>query len=285
MMLAIKITLIFLLAAYIKEMDLRYLLFNLKEETRLEKVLSSRDVSDSKFMELMGYTKVEFRQCHDSDYITTLHNERKIEDVVKECYGRQECTGIYLKNCGSKDENKVLCKGKPEEVTKENPNACFWIRKCRFDSDCPSVTPICQVGKCHECRFKSDCPSEHLVCDSGKCIKNQRYSLITDKGYCGHVSYMGHMPSKCFREGVSSQSLCEDHCTTWTSCIAFDYSTETAEVYSICSLIAPDSFCPSGFSHEPGPLAESKNDLIAFRVSGAVCYAKIENENITLSTK
>ena len=76
----------------------------------------------------MGYTKVNFKKCNASDYITSLHDEMKIEDVVKECSNRPECTGIYIKNCRSKDENKVLCKGKPELVTKENPNACFWIR-------------------------------------------------------------------------------------------------------------------------------------------------------------
>ena len=71
---------------------------------------------------------MKFRQCHDSDYIMTLSNETKIEDVVKECYSDQECTGIYIKNCRSLDGDKVLCKGKPGVVTKENPNACFWIR-------------------------------------------------------------------------------------------------------------------------------------------------------------
>ena len=77
---------------------------------------------------MIGYTKYIGKQCNESDYITTLHNERKIEEVVKECNDRPECTGIYIKNCRSKDENKVLCKGKPETVTKESPNGCFWIR-------------------------------------------------------------------------------------------------------------------------------------------------------------
>ena len=76
----------------------------------------------------MGYTKEEFKECNASDYITSLNNERKIEDVVKECNDRPECTGIYIQNCGSKDVDRVLCEGKPQGVTKENPNACFWIR-------------------------------------------------------------------------------------------------------------------------------------------------------------
>ena len=76
----------------------------------------------------MGYTKVKFRQCNVSDYIMTLDKEKKIEDVVKECNNRPKCTGIYIKNCRSNDTDKILCKGKPEYVTKEDPNGCFWIR-------------------------------------------------------------------------------------------------------------------------------------------------------------
>ena len=76
----------------------------------------------------MGYTKVKFRQCHVPDYLTTLGKEKTIVDIVKECNSMPECTGIYIKNCRLNDTDKVLCKGKPGYVTKDDPNGCFWIR-------------------------------------------------------------------------------------------------------------------------------------------------------------
>merc|ERR1712136_611832 len=79
-------------------------------------------------MELMGYTRVKFKQCNKDDWITSIGGERKLEEVVKECNDRSECTGIYTQNCLSKGEKKILCKGEPEDVTMDNPTACVWIR-------------------------------------------------------------------------------------------------------------------------------------------------------------
>ena len=76
----------------------------------------------------MGYTRAKFRQCNENDWIATIPGEKKPEEIVKICNDIPECTGIYSQNCRSKRENKILCKGEPEEVTKENGNACVWIR-------------------------------------------------------------------------------------------------------------------------------------------------------------
>jgi len=67
------------------------------------------------------------------------------------------------------------------------------------------------------------------------------YSLIGE-GYCQLES--GELPYQCCREDVSSQILCENHCSSWTSCIAYDYFiTDETE----CCLIPLERSCPSGF--------------------------------------
>ena len=82
----------------------------------------------STLTELLGYTRVNFKQCNKDDWITSIDGEKKLEEAVKYCNDRPECTGIYTQNCLSKGESKILCKGEPEVITKENPTACIWIR-------------------------------------------------------------------------------------------------------------------------------------------------------------
>lgn len=60
----------------------------------------------------------------------------------------------------------------------------------------------------------------------------QGYSPISNNGWCVHRS--GKNPPECYREHVSSQSLCEDHCTAMDSCIAINYYTQ-ANIY--CNLL------------------------------------------------
>ena len=101
---------------------------------------------------------------------------------------------------------------------------------------------------------------------------------MTANGVCKHKS--GEFPFECLRNGTSSQSLCEEYCTSWTSCIAFVSKTLTKPFTELklkrnlwklsCSLITQDRSCPSGFRpifmdlRISGPIAASKNDLVAF---------------------
>ena len=108
--------------------------------------------------------------------------------------------------------------------------------------------------------------------------------MIGDKGNCLLVS--GEMPYRCNRVDVSSQSLCEDHCTSWNSCIGYDYHLAKKNK---CNLTTSERSCPSGFKPyidddnayiDDWPIAASMNDLKAdpwgFRGSqGWVCYGKI----------
>lgn len=114
--------------------------------------------------------------------------------------------------------------------------------------------------------------------ENGQCKKSKTtlffiegYFLI-DKGICKHVS--GKDPYRCHKYGVSSQSLCEDHCTSLTTCLAYHYNTKN-NVY--CSLIPSDKICPSGFYpyYKSGPIAKSISELKADLYSGYVCYGKI----------
>jgi len=182
MILAVKVTLILLFAAYMKEMDLRYLLFKLKDETRLEKLLSSRDISNFEHMELMGYTRVKFKQCNKDDWITSIGGERKLEEVVKECNDRSECTGIYTQNCLSKGEKKILCKGEPEDVTMDNPIACIWIRK----ENCPvgelSINGKCKCGDSKSCFGNQKGPICDL--DLNQCVCGEGVPKCQDNEYC-----------------------------------------------------------------------------------------------------
>ena len=102
----------------------------------------------------------------------------------------------------------------------------------------------------------------------------QEYSLITDEGYCQHVS--GKDPYTCNRNDVSSQSLCENHCTSWTSCIGYFYNIRES---SWCYLIPSERSCPSDFSPKDtsGPIAASMNKLKAGYPAlplRYVCYGK-----------
>ena len=108
----------------------------------------------------------------------------------------------------------------------------------------------------------------------------QGYSFI-GKGFCDHVS--GEDPFECYRAhyenytlsiDVSSQSLCEDHCTARSSCVAYEY-----DYSKHCFLIPSERSCPSGFEVDNNaiPIAASMNDLKAYPNPGYdwVCYGKI----------
>ena len=97
------------------------------------------------------------------------------------------------------------------------------------------------------------------------------YSMISNKGYCKLVS--GKLPYHCDRSNVTSKSMCEDHCTTLSSCVAYDYNT----LGNFCELFPSVRSCPSGFTpySESAPIATKMNDLIA--TSGGNtwgCYGK-----------
>ena len=98
------------------------------------------------------------------------------------------------------------------------------------------------------------------------------YTLIVDKGWCELES--GEFPYQCCREEVSSQILCEDHCSSWTSCIAYDYLI--TDKLKICCLTPSERSCPSGFitENEPNPIASSMNELRGFSDPNYVCYGK-----------
>ena len=105
----------------------------------------------------------------------------------------------------------------------------------------------------------------------------QGYSLITDKGLCMHVS--GKQAYHCFHKHVSSQSLCEDHCTSTTSCIGYYYYFNS-ERRRNCNLIQSERGCTAkGFSEyfdfKYLKIAASTNDLKADPSPGWVCYGKI----------
>ena len=107
----------------------------------------------------------------------------------------------------------------------------------------------------------------------------QGYSFI-GKGFCDHVS--GEDPFECYRAhyenytlsiDVSSQSLCEDHCTSWTSCIAYQYNIKES---SWCYLIPSKRSCPSNFTpvNTSGAIAASMNQLKTNSILSHVCYGK-----------
>ena len=100
----------------------------------------------------------------------------------------------------------------------------------------------------------------------------QGYSLIA-KGDCKHKS--GKSAYSCYRKDVSSQSSCEDYCTSHIICVAYNWNIE-ANKY--CTLYPSQKGCPSGFSDDfkYETIAASMNDLIATNPeSGDVCYGKI----------
>jgi len=67
------------------------------------------------------------------------------------------------------------------------------------------------------------------------------YSFIGE-GFCQLES--GEIPYQCCLDDVSSQILCENHCSSWSSCIAYDYFiTDEKE----CCLLPLERSCPSGF--------------------------------------
>ena len=88
----------------------------------------------------------------------------------------------------------------------------------------------------------------------------------------------GKVVNQCYRADVSSQSLCEDDCTSLTSCIGYQYY---AGKNTYCYLIPSERNCPSGFlpHYESGPIAISMNDLKSGPMTASmnetyVCYGK-----------
>ena len=108
------------------------------------------------------------------------------------------------------------------------------------------------------------------------CAKNfffiPGYSLI-GKGYCEHES--GEKPYRCCLDDVSSQILCENHCSSWTSCIAYEYGNADFSILNCC-LIPLEKSCPSDFvkEHLPGTIAASMNELRGDSDSNSVCHGK-----------
>ena len=92
-----------------------------------------------------------------------------------------------------------------------------------------------------------------------------------DKGFCDHVS--GKSVYQCSQYKVTSQKLCEDQCTSWTSCVAYHYNIKET---SWCYLIASERSCPSEFlpQYTSGPIAASMNEVKGSSLSGYVCYGK-----------
>ena len=92
--------------------------------------------------------------------------------------------------------------------------------------------------------------------------------------YCIHVSLISAYG--CFQEEVSSQSLCEDHCTSQITCVGYQYNIKGN---NSCTLFPSDRSCPSGFleNDEYDPTAASINDLRVVYKSNTdyVCYGKI----------
>jgi len=102
-------------------------------------------------------------------------------------------------------------------------------------------------------------------------LPEPRYSLIADKGFCDHVS--GKSVYQCSQYKVTSQKLCEDQCTSWTSCIAYNYNFNET---SWCYLIPSERSCPLDFTahYTGGVIAASMNELKADPSSRFVCYGK-----------
>ena len=97
--------------------------------------------------------------------------------------------------------------------------------------------------------------------------------MISDKGDCIHVS--GKCNYRCYRQGVSSQSSCEDYCTSQITCVGYDYDMRGDEH---CHLYPSDRSCPSGFTafcKTRGVTTASRNELIAGRKDHYACYGKI----------
>jgi len=99
------------------------------------------------------------------------------------------------------------------------------------------------------------------------------YSLIADHGGCQLVS--GTFAFSCKNYDVSSQSLCQDHCTAMASCIGYDYRWSSN---SHCGLIPSERSCPSGFTPDWAEYwnttAASMNDLVPYPYWDFVCYGK-----------
>ena len=100
------------------------------------------------------------------------------------------------------------------------------------------------------------------------------FNGIYQWGYCIHVSLISAYG--CFQEEVSSQSLCEDHCTSQITCVGYQYNIKGN---NSCTLFPSDRSCPSGFleNDEYDPTAASINDLRVVYKSNTdyVCYGKI----------
>jgi len=127
---------------------------------------------------------------------------------------------------------------------------------------------------------ESGLPKETKRCQirNNNC-EEPRYSLITDKGTCIHVS--GIYPFKCSGYDDIPLSLCEDHCTSTASCIGYNIGYLGSIDKDSCLLIPSERNCPSGFKpiFETGPIAASIKDLIpkewVTSDRGFVCYGKI----------
>jgi len=224
---------------------------------------------------------------------------------------RGSCNEMF--NCHADGTCKPHCTVRGSKGDGISRGSCAEGRICFSDGSCKVSGPICTVrgskgdgisrGSCNEgqicfrdgsckapgkCIVNSDCPIDK-TCINGFCKvspppttmttvtttkpKEQRYSLISDKGDCILVS--GKSTYTCYRQVVSSQSSCEDYCTSQITCVGYDYDMRGDEH---CHLYPSDRSCPSGFTafcKTRGVTTASRNDLIAGRKDHYACYGKI----------
>ena len=108
------------------------------------------------------------------------------------------------------------------------------------------------------------------------------YSLVTNEGYCVHVS--GSRVINCRSIQSDSESNCRSACTFHRSCIGYYYYSQTSRCYLIPSEYRYGSSdnCPEGYlvSTTSLILATWYGDLVGYTSPGYVCYVRNDGKHL-----
>ena len=90
--------------------------------------------------------------------------------------------------------------------------------------------------------------------------------MVSENGYCGHVN--GGYPKGCWKDNVTSESICRADCTSNSLCIAYEYDG------SFCGMIQSSNICPDNYVLDNDTLAKKASDIVETNFDSFVCYRK-----------
>ena len=98
-------------------------------------------------------------------------------------------------------------------------------------------------------------------------ILSKGYTLVTEIGYCGHVS--GEHLTTCSKTNVTFEDICQAACTSSSLCLAYEFHGDF-----VCDLIPSSPICPDDYKLYNNTLAKNISEIHKIEDVNFVCYTK-----------